>query len=646
VTQRGITGGRIALPLKKAALSRRQLVGSSLSSRRDSVDLALLTVFLLISMLFIWRAADGVPLALHGGSASQYNALADALLHGRLWIAHFPASLLGPEPLNPALRPPATSTYGDDALYHGFVFLTWGPAPVLVLLVPLHLLGYEPSGSVIIAPFVIGGLGFALAALRVALRQIAEVPLWMGVIAALTLSLASVTPELLRQAEVYQEAIAGGYCFAMAGIWLAVSAVAERRTSLIRLGLMSLCFGLATGSRPTLGLIALLLGPVFLALKETRSRRSLLIALATPIGACFLLLLVYNYARYGDPLEVGANYVLGGPAHVYDGALGYVPIGMWSYLLTPPRISGVFPFISAVAPQLSYPLGVPAHYVPYSEKTSGLLPMTPIAGFLVALPLIWPKRRSMFGSLGPLLLAMASAGVSIVVFLSYELYGTAERYEADYMTLLVFVAVLTWIGLSVHSHGRCRRLIQAGGGLLAIWSCATGIAIGAHGLQTHSGTWRALSNLGSPLSSAIAMLAGHAILAEVYAPVIESETPESYGLGSDVSALSLAASETADLTIVSPGSRNVTLVLDVGAGPALAPDARLEALVRRPGLTDHVYRVPTGGEVRIVVHVATGLNRLSLSPLAVAQNGSGPVPPSGSQSEPLMLVSDPHLASA
>jgi hypothetical protein len=643
----------MARPLTSSTVRLQPLARQTARARaftRDRASLVLVAVFLCMSVVYVWMAAESYPLALHGSSAGQYNALADAFLHLRLWIARFPGALLGPEPLNPALKPAVLNTYGDDSLYRDHLYLSWGPAPVLVLLVPLHLLGYEPSGSVIIAPFAIVGLGFALAALRVSLKLIAEVPLWMCTLAAVTLACASVMPELLRGSEVYHEAIAGGYCFTMAGIWLAASAIVDRRASLLRLGVMSLCFGLATGSRPTLGLTVLVLVPVFASLKSTRPRRGLLVALTAPVGACLLLLAVYNYARYGNPLEIGTRYQIGSLFHAHLGEVDYVPIGMWSYVLTPPRLGAVFPFLSVAAPQLSYPLNLPVHYAGYSEKTGGLLPMTPIVIFLVALPWMWRRRPALLGSLGPLLLAMASAGVGILLILSYELYVTSERYEADYATLLVFGALVVWLALSAHTRGSRQRVIRVGGGLLAVWSCMTGAAVGSQGLQKHARTWRTLVSLGSPLSTAIVAVGGHPILAEVYAANVLAETRESYSLdtaASNISAFWLGAGEQATLTVVSPDSRNVTLIADVRAGSALSADARLEARISGPGPSSHIYQLPAGsGEVGMVVHLARGVNQLALSPVSVAEGGNGSrvQPPVSEPGSPLMLVSDPHLA--
>lgn len=582
----------------------------------DRVSATLFAVFVLGAAFCVWRATYAAPLALHGGQESQYNQLADAFLHFHLWVARVPEGVLGlGNAYNPAQRPAFFDSYPDYSLYGHFLYITWGPAPVLIFLVPLHLLGFEPSASVIGIPFAVGGLGFALATLRAIVRQVGEVALWICALAGITLACASVLPYVVRFPLVYHQAVMSGYCFAMAGAWLGVSAVVDHRASLKRLSLMSLCFGLATGSRPTLGLLALLLVPIYMSLRATRPRRGLLAALLVPFGACVLLLAAYDQARFGSPLDYGTKYQLAGinqyTAHF--GKLSFLPPGLWSYLIAPPRLTALFPFISINYPQVSYPFGLPAHYNPLSEETGGMLAMAPIAIFVVALPFIWRRRPAWLGSLSPLLLTMACAGVACIAFLAYEIYTTSERYETDFMSLILFGALAVWLVLSSRMRGRGARLVKLGGGLLAVWSCITGMAISYQEIEKHPGTWRTLLNLGSPLSTAISAVAGHPVLAEVYTPEYARQPPSYSNLGTEVTGFSLTASGEADITIVSPDSRRDALLTSVAAGPALPAGVPLEIRISGPGGASHVERLSGEGMSRIPIDLRGGVNQLVLS---------------------------------
>jgi hypothetical protein len=624
----------------------------SLASDRES--LALVVVFLLGASFYFWRATFAAPLALHGGQSTQYNQLADAFLHLRLWVVHVPAQALGPgNPYNPEQRSAFLFAYPDYALYGHYLYITWGAAPVVVLLVPLHLLGFEPSASVISTPFAIVGLGFALATLRIILRQIGKTRLWMCVLAGLTLTCASVMPLIMRFPLVYHEEIAGGYCFAMGGIWCGVSAVAARRASLKRLALMSLFIGLATATRPTLGLTALLLVAVYASLRWTRPRRGLLIALAAPFGVCCLLLAAYNQARFDNPLQYGAIYQINGfstyTAHF--GELSFLPPGLWAYLFAPPRVDVLFPFLLINYPQVSYPLALPAHYISRSEETGGMLAVAPIVIFLAALPWIWRRRPAVLGSLAPILLVMASAGVACMIFLAFEFYTTTERYEADYMTLLLFGALAAWLVLSsVTQRRRARWLIRTGGGLLAAWSCVNGMATSYQELTRRPGTWRTVVNLSSPLSTAIATIAGRPVLAEVSAVNLQRNPPAYSNIGTEATGFWLGAGQYASIIIISPSSSEAALVGNVLAGPALRAGAQLGVRVRGPGDTSSSYQLRDGGEEdRIPVHLHRGVNRLVLRPVATAVNQTSLSPQEAEktelESQAVMAITHLHLAS-
>jgi hypothetical protein len=447
-----------------------------LDLRDDHTNVVLALVFVIISMIDIDRAISAAPLALHGARNEPYNQLADAFLHFRLWVVRL-ASL--PSALGIVHTPrftPALTAYWDDSLRGRYIYVPWGPAPVLVLLVPLHILGFEPSGSAIALPFAIVGLGFALAALRVVLRQIGDLPQWLCLLAGLTLGFASDVPWLLPRSTVYYQAIAGGYCFAMIGTWFLLSAIEAGRTSLGRLALASLCFGLATASRPTLGLTALLLIPAYLALRSTQPRKALLLALATPVIICFALLGAYNQARFGSITENGAKFQLNNVPNAYWEHVQYIARNMWSYLLTPPQLVGHSPFFRLNPPRETYPFTSPVGWPPFTRVTGGILPMAPISVFLVFLPRV-ARRRMLPWSLSLSLLVMAAIAGGILLFISYEFFGSTERYEIDYASMLLFGSVAAWLTLSVHSLGRLRSVIVVGGGLLATWSIIASVAI-------------------------------------------------------------------------------------------------------------------------------------------------------------------------
>ncbi len=633
----------------------------------DRVGLALLIVFLAAAAFYVWTAATSSPLALSGPYEDRYNALAAAILHGHLWVLQAPAGLLAlAEPYDPVQNQYFRSAFGlhDAVLYHGYIYLTWGPAPVLTLLVPLRLLGLKPSVSVVAATFAVIGLGFALGTLRILLRQLSESKLWIATLTGWAVALCSMVPFILRRPYVYEEAIVAGYCFAMAGAWLAISALARKRFQLPRLALMSLCFGLATGSRPTLGLTALLLLPVYLPVRRAASSRWSLPALLAPFGACLLLLLAYNQARFGSLSEFGTKYVLGGWNSQVQPLADprYVPPGVWYYMASPPRPMAVFPFVELDPPPLSYPFATPGGYAE-TQSTGGLLPMVPIVVFAAALPWLWRRRPGRLGSLTAPLLVWMTAGVGAMLYLSLEFPSTVERYTVDFYSPLLLGGLAGWLAVSKSGyvakghvqtgHVRLRRLLRGGGTLLVAWGCLMALAVSFKGQEyllssEHPATWARLERFGSPLSGLIATIAGHPVLVSLAATDVTASTPVHYSslsLGPTATAFVLRVNEPATLSIASPGSRKATLAVRTtsaisdNASNLVNSRAGASAVsVAGPGQALHVYPIsPNGGELLIPLQLDNGLNRVVLVPVAKAPRTRRAAAPPANQ---LLVVKD------
>jgi hypothetical protein len=627
--------------------ARRRVLAARIFDDRLTLSLAL--VFLIGAIFYVWTAATSLPLSLAGNLSDYYNQLAKALLHLHLAVALAPAGLTHlADPYSPSQNAPFQSAYHDLSLYHGRLYLDWGPAPVVVLLVPLHLLGLAASSSLTVALFSVVGLAFVLGTLRLVLKEIDDVPLWMGVLGGAVLVFSTTLPFLLRRPLVYEEAITGGFCFAMAGVYIAVRAIARRTASLALLALMSLCFGLAAGSRPPLIALGLLGVPVYLAVRNTRPHTALMAALAGPFVLCVLLLLAYNVARFGNPLEVGQSYNLAAynPQHAHLAGVSHILPNLWFYGLSPPRPTILFPFLVLTPPPLTYPLTYPAGYTT-PEITGGLLTMTPLILFALVLPWLWWRRSQNLGSFAAPLLVAAVAGVFALLFLSYEFFNSTERYETDFAGVFLLAALAGWFTLSTIARGWWGRAVRVCGAVLAVWGCLTGLAISFTGYNNwlqkeHPHTWSSLERAGVPISTGITMLLGHPILAGVQAPNLQQVSPVTLTtIGAGIKSFSLPAGAQADLTIVSPDRRSATVVAALGIGAGLRPGTALTVVIKDASKARQAFPVTGDGVRRFPIQLKQGLNRVTMTPFVTA---AGPAHPAV-RAQQLLIVSSVALAS-
>jgi hypothetical protein len=347
-----------------------------------------------------------------------------------------------------------------------------------------------------------------------------------------------------------------------------------------------------------------------------------------------LLLLLYNVARFGNPLEVGQSYALSGvnPKTAHLSSAAFILPNLWYYGLSPPRPTILFPFLALGPPPSTYPLTYPAGYGLIPEVTGGLLAMTPLLLFAFALP--WLRRRSpqLVEPIASPLLIASVAGVLALLFLSYEFFGTTERYEADFAAVFLLTAIAGWFALSSGAPSWRRRAIRLLGAALAAWGCFTGIAISFAGyggnasLQaTHPGTFRSLENATSPISTAIAAVVGHPVLARVEAPELSQVSPLSLTtIGAGIESFALVPGYPATLTIVSPDRRTAAIVANIEIGRTLGPGATLSLSIHDASSRLHEFRVLHNGVTRLPVELNRGLNRVTLTPGATAVNPPNP----------------------
>jgi hypothetical protein len=185
------------------------------------------------------------------------------------------------------------------------------------------------------------------------------------------------------------------------------------------------------------------------------------------------------------------------------------------------------------------------------------------------------------------------------------------------------------------------------GAVFALWGCLAGVAISFTGFPeyfrtAHPGTWTTLENATSPISTAIAMLAGGPMIAEVQAPNLVQVSPvQLTTIDAGVKSFGLYPGTSAQLTIISPNRREAAIVATVEIGPALRSGATLSVQIDDASPAPHDYQIASNGLVRVPIELNRGLNRLLLTPVATATNPSNPAVP---ESEQLLIVQSLTIA--
>jgi hypothetical protein len=444
-----------------------------------------------------------------------FNETAQAFLHGRTWLdLPIPSGLASlRDPYDPAARAPfVDGTITDLSYFHGRLYAYWGPVPALLFALPAQAVGLDSFPPLLAMVLMLaGGLACAAALLRgIVVRYAPQTPPSMQLAALATLGLSGMAPYLLQSSRAYEIAIAGGYCFTWAGLLAVAHAVWRPARAVRLLAVASACFGLAFGSRPNmlLAAVALLIAGVWLWRARGCPPWRLAAAASAPLLACLIAFALYNRARFGSFGDFGYRYLLAGldQYHKPLGRLAFMPPGLWYYFVAPIRWRLTFPFAYLPPPPL-YPGPIP-HGWGQVDLTGGLLTTTPMLWMLGGLPFAWrrlrPELRWAAGG-------AAALGLAIAASLALFLFGVAQRYEADFVTMLLIAALVLWFWAYARAPRRRRRTIRVLGILAVAYGgyVVTATALTAGDLEhRRPGVWRALQGFFGPVATLHAEITG------------------------------------------------------------------------------------------------------------------------------------------
>lgn len=402
------------------------------------------TVCVIILVLACWVYLASVrarqPALTSPSPSSYYGLQAEAFRLGQLHLPITPdPKLLALE--NPYAGPQGANRPHDMSFYDGKFYLYYGAAPVVVLYLPWLLLTQthlnEMAGMVLLLWIGLAAASYWLTSLK--RRFYPEVsPIWLG---AMLLTLAFGPPLffMAQNPTFYAVPIAGAFGFlmlALVAVDRALSARASGRQA-VWLGLASLAWGLAVGSRPIYVLGLPILGLIAVAIwwrTGFESRRHwaglrILVAAVLPAALIGVAMLAYNYFRFDEPLEFGIRYSLAS-ADIRDLKMvgtEFIPKNVDLYLFSDATFVRYFPFFATG----DRPFGV-LRYVPW-------LWLALVLPFFAFAPR-WTGPRWIGG-------ALVSVGSAVANFFLLSLFfGGEDRYLLDFVPPLFLGACIAGLG--------------------------------------------------------------------------------------------------------------------------------------------------------------------------------------------------------
>ncbi|MBE6585997.1 MAG: hypothetical protein E7645_05655 [Ruminococcaceae bacterium] len=427
---------------------------------RVAIVLTVVLVLLALGMTFaaMYDQTGAVSTGFENTSGNQITQeIVDAFRAGQVHLLDQPSKeLLDME--NPydwsARRELGVSAKWDHLLFEGKYYSYYGIAPVLLLFLPYNILTgfYFPTAEAVL---LFGGLGIvflSLLFLEFAKLFCKKIPNSMLVATLVILQLSSGVWYNFVYDNFYEIAQASGFMFTCMGFFFLLRSrvIGEGKIRYRHLVLSTMCLSWAVLCRPTLALYCIV-ACIFIVFgyvkhrgeikasvpdlgdRQKRALRGATVKYLLASLTCFVVIggiqVLYNYARFGNPLDFGIQYSL----TINDFTRSqyhtdFVMIGIYNFLFAFPKIQPEFPYVVSNFSTLS----TNGYYYVANRNAVGIFwRALPSLGYLGVAP-AW-KSLNKKERLQALLLLIPTCVIAplIIIFSIWE-SGYGVRYCCDF----------------------------------------------------------------------------------------------------------------------------------------------------------------------------------------------------------------------
>lgn len=418
------------------------------------LGLSVLQCFIAV-MLILANAQVLSVMHLVSPSHDQYYRLAEALAQGRVYIYEEPgvAVLNAVNPYDPTGRGKINTELSvlededyryddyevtDKAFYNGKYYVYFGIVPCLLFHLPWYLLfgtAFPNYFAVMVA------LIFIIVFWNKLLLLLTERYNLHSSVAGFILLSSSLLCVLglhyaIHYAGFYFVPITCGLAFLLMGLYYWFKSVVEDGLNNKYLLIGSLFIALTAGCRPQFLMGLFFAVPIFYkSIRDKKINMGNIVCFFLPLVFIALMLMYYNYIRFESPFDFGANYNITSNDMTKRGfKLDRLGLGLFTYLLQPPRILALFPFI--------YPNEVLTQFVGVSifeDNFGGILITNAVCWSLFGVLKI---KEDLAKSNARQLMLLCVVGGVFVPLADAQMSGLLYRYVLDYgwmWGILVFI---------------------------------------------------------------------------------------------------------------------------------------------------------------------------------------------------------------
>lgn len=378
----------------------------------------------------------------------QYKLLTNAFINGKvdvdLEVDEKLKNLDNPYDITRRLKEKVEYNF-DTAYYKGKYYIYFGAAPVVLYYLPVKLLtgAYIKDSIVNTINFTILSLSIIFLLYKIIKDNFNKTPiLFFGLLSVFAIDTCGALT-LLAEPLIYTIPILCALAYSSLGLCLwTYSIKKDKSINYILAFLGSLAIGIAIGSRPQFGLFAFFALIIFFdQIKDIKHNIKPFISAIIPFIIVGSLMMYYNYARFGSPFDLGANYNLTFNDMTKRGMkISRVGDGIFFYLLQPISLTAVFPYITQVTFVTKY-VGMLIHEFSFG----GLFfinPITMLSLFITKVKNYLTNKKFYYAAILSLVFGF------IVVLLDTQMAGLVERYFSDisiYFIISSIIVILAYI---------------------------------------------------------------------------------------------------------------------------------------------------------------------------------------------------------
>ena len=333
----------------------------------------------------------------------------------------------------------------DTALYNNHYYVYFGILPALILFLPFHIItGTFLKTSVVVLLFsVLSAIMLALIIEYIFKKHFSKLPFKMLVFSEISILFGSFLIWINVAPRFYEMVNVAGLYFSLQGIYLFLTIKKGGELSFKKLGLGALCLALAVACRPTTLIASIIIIPIIWNLfKQKKANKKevlkLILVVMIPYIVVGLLLMYYNYIRFGSIFEFGAKYQLTmNDMRNLKNRLITIPAGFIYNLFNLPSFIGEFPFMQVNS---NIPEIFAYYYV--EDMPGGVFILAPIAFAVFGIKKFLKTSKNT--ELKNLVVVILAVGIILNIIIVMQ-GGSTGRYLLDFAWYFVLAGILIYL---------------------------------------------------------------------------------------------------------------------------------------------------------------------------------------------------------